>query len=322
MIEPTANTAPTTASRRARPYRSPSLPTSGVQTALESRCAVSSQDEVAGPIPSACDSCGSAGRMSVCDSEYVIPATSSIARTRTRVRGALAIAVGILRRQAYLKRTAAVHLGGGGYGCRMDAVRPLRADAERNRQLIIEAAVEVIGRRGLDASVDEIARAAGVGRGTLYRRFPTKDELVRSIVLDRTERAIASMEAAAAAPDPWEALAGVVRALGGHLAADRGLFDTLTRGGRPNDVVPQRPEWFQAIVDPVVTRAREAGVVRDDVAATDLIALAAAISRVRPERAGEPLWERYLELVLDGCRPEGAKAPLPHRPSRRPPSIR
>jgi AcrR family transcriptional regulator len=203
----------------------------------------------------------------------------------------------------------------------MEAARPLRADAERNRRRILEAAVEVIGRRGLDAPVEEIARVAGVGRGTLYRRFPTKDELVRSIILDRTERAIAAMKAAAATPDPWDALAGVVRALGGHLAADRGLFDTITRGGRPNHVVPQRPEWFQAIVEPVVCRAREAGAVRDDVAATDLIALAAAISRVHPERANEPLWERYLELVLAGTRPAAAGERLPHRPARRPPRI-
>jgi AcrR family transcriptional regulator len=202
-------------------------------------------------------------------------------------------------------------------------VRPLRADAERNRRKIVRAAIEVVARRGLDAGVDEIAQLAGVGRGTVYRRFPTRDELVRAIVLDRTAEALAAMERAAAEPDPWAALEGALHALGEHLAGDRGLFDTLTGGGRPVDVVPERPGWFLAALEPALTRCREAGIVRDDIAATDLVALAAAVSQVVPAAASGPpaLWERYLALALDGLRGP-APGPVPHDPPDQPPRIR
>ncbi len=207
----------------------------------------------------------------------------------------------------------------------MGDARPLRADAERNRRRIVDAAVEVIGRRGLDAGVDEIAKAAGVGRGTLYRRFATKDELVRSIVVDRTERALAAMERAAAGDDPWEALAGTIHALASHLAHDRGLFDTLTRGGRGVDVVPQRPDWFRAALEPPLVRARRDGLVRDDVSPRDVIALAAAVSQIVPgdPADGQDLWERYLAIALDGLRASAAgPGALPHAAPDVPPSIR
>ena len=204
----------------------------------------------------------------------------------------------------------------------MEHARPLRADAERNRRKIVEAAIEVIGRRGVDAAVEEIAREAGVGRGTLYRRFATKEELVRSIILDRTELALAAMEDAAAEPEAWAALTGTIHALAGHLAGDRGLFDTLTRGGSPVDVVPERPVWFLAVVDPVLARAQAQGIVREDVSSTDLVALAAAVSQIVP---GDPAssaarWERYLAIALRGVR--AGDEPLPHRPPARPPRIR
>jgi AcrR family transcriptional regulator len=206
----------------------------------------------------------------------------------------------------------------------MGDVRPLRADAERNRRRIVDAAVEVIGRRGLDAAVDEIAKVAGVGRGTLYRRFATKDELVRSIVVDRTEKALAAMERAAAHEDPWQALSGTIHALASHLANDRGLFDTLLRGGRGVDVVPQRPDWFRAALEPPLSRAQRSGAARRDVSARDLIALAAAVSQIVPgdPAAGEDLWERYLAIAVDGVRAGPSTGELPHGPPEKPPSIR
>jgi AcrR family transcriptional regulator len=205
----------------------------------------------------------------------------------------------------------------------MPDVRPLRADAERNRRRIVDAAIEVIGRRGLDAGVDEIAKVAGVGRGTLYRRFATKEELVRSIVVDRTERALEAMERAAAEEEPWVALTGTVHALASHLAGDRGLFDILTGGGRGVDVVPERPDWFRDALAPPLARAIEAGVARTDVNARDLIALTAAVSQILPGRAAGPaeLWERYLAIALDGVR-AGSGAGLPHAAPEDPPSIR
>lgn len=206
----------------------------------------------------------------------------------------------------------------------MGDVRPLRADAERNRRRIVEAAIEVIGRRGLDAGIDEIAKAAGVGRGTLYRRFATRDALVRSIVVERTEQALEAMAAATEADDPWAALTGAVRALATHLAEDRGLFHILTGGGRGVDVVPERPDWFRDALSPTLARAARAGVARSDVTARDLIAVAAAVSQIVPGDPAGPaaLWERYLAIALDGVRASAAGDPLPHAAPEAPPSIR
>jgi AcrR family transcriptional regulator len=189
--------------------------------------------------------------------------------------------------------------------------RPLRADAERNRRRILEAAAAVIARDGVDAGVEAIAREAGVGMGTLYRRFACKDDLVRAIVAERAEHALADIAAAASVPDPWEALAGTVRALAGRFAEDQGLLDAVAAaGGRPY-LLEVRSRLLDAL-SPVLEAACAAGVVRDDVSVTDLVPLASLVTRVPASaRAADPgIWERYLGVVLDGLRPPGA-SPLP-----------
>ena len=90
--------------------------------------------------------------------------------------------------------------------CDCRAERPLRRDAERNRQRILAAAAEVFTERGLDATLDEVARAANVGVGTVYRRFPDKETLVAELFQDRIDGMVAVAEQALAAPDPWQAL--------------------------------------------------------------------------------------------------------------------
>jgi len=84
--------------------------------------------------------------------------------------------------------------------------RPLRRDAERNRQRILLAAAEVFTQRGLEATLDDVARQAGVGVGTVYRRFPDKESLVAELFADRIDAMVAVAEQALAAPDPWQAL--------------------------------------------------------------------------------------------------------------------
>src|SRR5215470_17846329 len=94
---------------------------------------------------------------------------------------------------------------------RLDAdvdVRPLRRDAERNRQRILAAAAEVFTERGLDATLDEVARAAGVGIGTVYRRFPDKESLIAELFRDRIDALVTVAEEACAALDPWQGLTG------------------------------------------------------------------------------------------------------------------
>jgi AcrR family transcriptional regulator len=98
----------------------------------------------------------------------------------------------------------------------------LRRDAARNRQRILTAAVEVINERGLEVSLDEVARRAGVGVGTVYRRFGTKEELVEAMFVDRIESIAALAEAAAEAPDPWSGLVSLMEQMAEMLAGDLG----------------------------------------------------------------------------------------------------
>jgi AcrR family transcriptional regulator len=194
--------------------------------------------------------------------------------------------------------------------------RPLRADAERNRRLILQAAAAVIAREGVDAPVEAIAREAGLGMGTLYRRFASKDDLVRAILAERAEHALADLEAAAAPDDPWEALAASVRALAARFAEDQGLLDAVAEGGGRHALLEVRSRLLDAL-SPVLDRARAAGVVRADVTVTDLLPLASIVTRVPASgREADPrVWERYLAIVLDGLRPGGTsdlpRAPLP-----------
>src|SRR5437016_13100169 len=106
--------------------------------------------------------------------------------------------------------------------------RPLRRDAERNRERILKAAAQVFTERGLGVSLDEIARHAGVGVGTVYRRFGTKEELVQALFMDRIESVAALAEQAAEAPDPWSALVCFMEQFAEALAGNRGLKQMLT----------------------------------------------------------------------------------------------
>lgn len=113
-------------------------------------------------------------------------------------------------------------------------VRPLRRDAERNRQRILRAASEVFTERGLEVSLDEVARHAGVGVGTVYRRFRTKEDLVEALFVDRIEEVAALAEKAAQDPDPWSGLASFMAEAADLLAGDLGLRQIMmfaTYGG-------------------------------------------------------------------------------------------
>jgi AcrR family transcriptional regulator len=108
-----------------------------------------------------------------------------------------------------------------------DIVRPLRRDAERNRQRILTAAAEVFTQRGLEASLDDIARHAGVGVGTVYRRFRTKEELVEALFTARLDQVEAFAGQALAAPDPWSGLVSFMEHLTEVMAGDLGLRQML-----------------------------------------------------------------------------------------------
>jgi AcrR family transcriptional regulator len=197
--------------------------------------------------------------------------------------------------------------------------RALRADAERNRRRILDAARDVFAQNGLGVGVDAVARAAGVGVGTLYRRFPTKQDLLAAVIEDGICHLADRVEQIESIEDPWQAFEATVHEFAETIARDRGFYEVIH--GTP-EFIPIARESKLRLMDSVarvVTRAQEAGVVRDDVVADDIAVLsqvAARMPRWRLEAQPE-LWTRYLALTLDGLRPEGARR-LEHEPPVRP----
>lgn len=195
--------------------------------------------------------------------------------------------------------------------------RPLRRDAERNRQRILTAAADAFAEGGLAVTMDEVARRAGVGVGTVYRRFPDKELLVEALFEQRIDELVALAQAARDDPDPF---AGLVRFFETFLAvqaADRGLKDVVLGSARGAGRAARARDRIGPIVDELLARACAAGDVRPDVAASDLalihFMLGAVIDfthDVAPEA-----WRRVLALVLDGLRPRrDAPTPLPAPP--------
>lgn len=195
--------------------------------------------------------------------------------------------------------------------------RRLRADAERNRQRIMAAAREVFAARGLDVSLDEIAAHAGVGVGTVYRRFADKDALIDALF----EASIGEIAAAARrgleAEDPWDGFVGFMHEANALQAADRGLKEALLSRGRGRERVEQARDTIAPVAMQLVQRARAAGRLRHDLGAFDVPmihlmvgAIADATRDVAPD-----VWERFLGIVLDGlCTSREAPTPLPVPP--------
>jgi AcrR family transcriptional regulator len=192
--------------------------------------------------------------------------------------------------------------------------RPLRRDAERNRQRILEAAAEVFNERGLDVSLDEIARHAGVGVGTVYRRFRTKEELVEALFLDRLGQVAIIAEQALAAPDPWSGLVSFMDRMAEIMVGDLGLQQLLMFATYGRDLVAVAREHNAPLVERLVERAQAAGQLRGDLKQTDIVFIVFALTEAaRLAQAASPgIWRRYLTLILDGMRPgrEGV-TPLP-----------
>lgn len=193
--------------------------------------------------------------------------------------------------------------------------RPLRADAERNRRLVLEAAAQAFAETGLDVGVAEIARRAGVGNATVFRRFPTKDALIEAIFEDRVAECIAAARRAAVHEDAWEALVGFLEATAELQARDRGFFQATAQylPRNPALVACNRP--ILEAFEPIVRRAQEAGVLRDDVTTIDVLAVVKGAVAGLPPVAGVRAdhWRRLLSLVLDGLRPAAA-TPAPVAP--------
>jgi AcrR family transcriptional regulator len=192
--------------------------------------------------------------------------------------------------------------------------RALRADAERNRILILDAAAAIFAERGLDAGVAEIAARAGVGSATLFRRFPTKQDLIVAVVEARILEMGDELQAALRAEDPWAGLVAAMEAIARVQARDRGLFEAIGGTVSADEHLHARHGELLAVLAAIAERAKAAGSLREDVAATDLPLLAAAAAGTCAVAGdADDLWRRYLGIMLDGLRPAAA-TPLPVPP--------
>jgi AcrR family transcriptional regulator len=198
--------------------------------------------------------------------------------------------------------------------------RPLRADAERNRRRILVAAAEVFAKRGLDAGLDEIARHAGVGTGTVYRRFPDKAILIDALFESQIDNLIEVAETALAMPDAWDGLVHFLEKSIEMQQADRGLKELLFGEGCPGAAqhggsrFANKIDRLHPTIAEIVDRAKAAGQLRADVSVTDLAVLQFMLHGVGTFAAAvEPqLWRRQLAISLDGLRAERVAAtPLP-----------
>ncbi len=188
----------------------------------------------------------------------------------------------------------------------------LRADARRNRELLLTAAGEAFAEHGLDVGVAEIARRAGVGTATLFRRFPTKDDLVLAVVQQRIEQVVEVFESGLQDPDPWCGLVGAMSTVTAMQSVDRGFFEAVGEHLHNDPAFGPLRERVQLAAARLVTRAQEAGVLRRDLAAEDVLLLLKAAAQAA-DLAGDAvpeLHQRYLGIIFDGLRPEAA-TPLP-----------
>jgi AcrR family transcriptional regulator len=195
------------------------------------------------------------------------------------------------------------------------ATRPLRADAQRNRDKIVAAAREAFAEKGLDAQIEDTARRAGVGVGTLYRHFPTKDALVRALVEKQMEEmtALAPQFMEAAKEDAWEAFAGFIRACGENHVRDRALSQVLSTQPASSFIDLAMDTGLMRASTDLLREAQKAGVARKDLVATDVGLVMCGLSAVL-ESFGEAGGRRYLEMMLAGMRNgEAPRFPAPPR---------
>jgi AcrR family transcriptional regulator len=193
-----------------------------------------------------------------------------------------------------------------------DERRPLRADAERNRRRLLDAATEIFCERGLEVGVGEIAERAGVGRGTLFRNFPSKEHLIAAIVVERMQESIVRGRAVFDAPDPGEALFSLIDQSVGLMRTDRALFDALDDEWLANDAIHAAHTELMEMLDELVRRAQDAGAVRADVSGVDVMMLVKGVCEATRsfQHVDPEITVRQLDLVRAAISTPGAQRPL------------
>lgn len=184
--------------------------------------------------------------------------------------------------------------------------RPLRADARRNRERILAAAQAEFAVSGGDAQIDAIAARAGVGVGTVYRHFPTKEALVTQLVRARFEEFVAHARAALEVGDPWEAFASFMCATAAGCAGDAGTQHAFQQGdpglGRRMAIETGLFDLSQKLID----RGQAAGAIRPDFSAADIGMIMCGVASSMTHGDSTWDWRRHLGFVLDGLRAQPA----------------
>ena len=189
------------------------------------------------------------------------------------------------------------------------AERPMRADARRNRELLIDAAREVFSAQGAAASMEAIAKAAGVGVGTLYRHFPNRLDLVEAVYQTDVGELWETAQRVSADLEPWPAVEAFFEAFLRYARTKQALMAELRQAFEKNpELRPRARGMLESSFDLVIDRAKEAGAVRPDVTGSDVMQLVAPVctnEAIEPEQAN-----RLLQMVLDGMRTNAARTVL------------
>jgi AcrR family transcriptional regulator len=191
--------------------------------------------------------------------------------------------------------------------------KALRIDARRYREAVFAAAKELFADQGLDAQMPDVARAANVGVGTVYRHFPTKDDLIAAMASERFERFAEKARESLEMDDAWEGIAEFIRFAAQVQADDRGICDVMAER---RDLMGQAAQaaGLPELSDKLVKRAQRAGQLRRDLQWEDIPMIACGLGSITQQSMGPATgrWPRLVEIILDGLRaPGGAKLPKP-----------
>lgn len=192
--------------------------------------------------------------------------------------------------------------------------RKLRADAERNRLLLLKAAREVFAERGIDVTLDDVAHRAGVGVGTVYRRFANKEVLIDEVMEQNFAEILGDATRSLDSDDSWAALTGFLELACARMSTNRGLIQMMNRVDDDCGHVEHQRGHLETAIEELVRRARHSGALRPEAVAGDVIGVIFMVGAMI-EFSGvvmPDVWRRYLALLLDGLRGDGiARQPLP-----------
>jgi AcrR family transcriptional regulator len=184
------------------------------------------------------------------------------------------------------------------------AERALRADAQRNLELILEAAAGAFAEKGHEASVADIAKAAGVGQATIFRRFETKDDLIAAVFERGMVQVLEAAQAAQRKASAWDGLCQWMAKVTEMQIRDRGFFQANAERMMADPQIQARKAEITVAVEELVRRAKAEGSLREDIVPGDIHALScAAVQAATTDPSASPrAWKRYLQVITDGMR--------------------